>query len=138
MEQEIFNMFIDDMVANAFIELNNIENNERVNEIPLAIIEKYGDEVAKKIVADGNKVAFCLSRESYEKFKFDYNDFFTTKEGTNSSVILNDRIETEDLIKKFRGYLPFKLLLAYMDKEVVKKGLLEPMGLKQGKVIQKK
>lgn len=63
------------------------------------------------------------------------NDFDITQ---NYTVTLNEGIEVEQLIEKFRTYLKFDLLMAYMNKEVVEKGLLVPLGLSHEAGYQKK
>jgi len=125
MEKEIFNLYLEDMVVNAFIEINSVSR-KKINEISLQTIELYGTFVAKKLEEENAKVVYCLSRELTENFRVIHGDLFTLKD---SSVILNDGVKVETLIEKFRGNLPLKLLLAYMDKKVVEKGLLEPMSL---------
>ena len=69
-----------------------------------------------------------------EKIKVRYKRYFTFKD-SDSSVVLNDGIDVHELIIRFRTYLPLDQLFAYMDDEVVQKGLLE---LTQESCIQKK
>lgn len=134
MNNEIYRISLENMIPNAFIELNQ-RNKERITEIPLSVIEKYGYEVAKKLKKDGKQVIFCYSRASTECFRRQYQEYFTLKDDylypTNRyyTVILKDEIEMDKLIKKFRTYISFDLLLACMDEEVVQKGLVDSMNL---------
>lgn len=143
MSNESYVLSFEDMVANAFIELNG-RSNERVNEIPLAVIEKYGEEVAKKLISEQVKVSFNLSRNNTENFKSSYGDVFSLKEDKNylsrySTVILNNGFDIKYLIKRFRGYLPLNLLLAYIDEDVIENGLLTSDSLvKENNNMQKK
>lgn len=143
MNKEMYGIVIEDMVANAFIELNK-RNKERVSEISFDIIEKYGNAVFEKLEKDGKKVYFSLSNDNTQRFIINYSNYFTLKDDDidsdmYSSIILNDDVEIDKLIVRFRTYLPLDLLMAYSDKETVKNGLLEPISLlKQENSIQKK
>lgn len=130
---------LSDMVANAFIELQKRELN--INELSLTLIEKYGDEVAKKIKEDGTKTMFSLSRNATEYFRTQYQEFFTLKENdynSETTVKLNDGIKIDILIKNFRGYLPLNLLLAYANEDVVQKGLLNNIYESEKQIVKKK
>lgn len=130
---------LSDMVANAFIELQKRELN--INELSLITIERYGEEVAKKLKKEGIKPMFSLSRNSTEHFKTQYQEFFTLKENdynSETTVKLNDGIKIDILIKNFRGYLPLKLLLAYTNEDVVQKGLLNNIYEVEKTLVKKK
>lgn len=139
MNEERYMICLHDMVPNAFVELKKRGIN--VNELTIDLIEKYGDEVAAKLKKDGKKIMFGLSRTATEHFRVNYQEYFTLKDGENDpefSVILNDGIELDELIKKFRGFLPLDLLLAYSNEEVVQKGLLDNMSIGEKPAVKKK
>lgn len=130
---------LNDMVANAFIELKKRKLSG--NEISLILIERYGEEVAKKLKEEGIKPMFSLSRNSTEHFKTQYQEFFTLKEDdyTKETIVkLNDGIEIDYLIEHFRGYLPLNLLLAYANEDVVQKGLLNNIYEVEKTLVKKK
>lgn len=129
-------LFLEDMIANAFIELNS--KNVNIKELSLDLVEKYGNEVSKKLKEQNKRVAFCLSRDATEEIKERYKRYFTFNDKI-SSVILNDEISVSELIVRFRKYLPLDQLFAYMDDQVVEKGLLEPLSMLEHEgSIQKK
>ena len=137
MKKEYCLLFLDDIVSNAFIELN-CRSEERIKKLSSEVIMKYGQEVLEKLNNQGKWVAFCLSKEATEKFRIQHRRYFTFKED-DLSVVLNDGIDINELIVRFRTYLPLDQLLAYMDKKKKKKGLLEPLNLlKTENIIQKK
>lgn len=128
MDRGIYNLNLDDLVPNAFIALNN-RSNERITEISLDIIKKYGDEVSKKLKQDDKQVVFNLSKDAIILFSEKYSNFFALKDNEthlskSTYVILNDGIEVKDLVINFRGNLPLGLLLAYTNKQVIQRGLL--------------
>ena len=137
MNKELYIISLEDLIPNAFIELNQ-RLEEHVSEIPMVILEKYGDEVARKLKSEGKRIGFCYSRNSIEHIRQKYRDYFCIKENYKE-VILKDEIELSCMIEKFRKYMPFELLLAYMDEDVVQKGLINNMNqIVKEKGFQKK
>lgn len=139
MKKEKYIICLPDIVANAFIELRNREKN--VNELTLSVLEKYGNEVASKLKEDGEKIIYGLSRTATEHFKTQYQNFFTVEEddcNLETLIILKDGIKIDYLINHFRSYLPLNLLLAYMDDEVIQRGLLDNISIIEKPLVKKK
>ena len=120
-----YNLALDDIVPNAFIELKKVDNS--VTSIPLKIIENYGEAVKNKIISNGGHARLCLNRNCTAYFLRCYDKYFYITQIENDSyVVLNDDISVEELIVSFRKFIEIDVLLAFMDKEVVDKSLIKP------------
>ena len=143
MNTELYIISLEDLIPNAFIELNQ-RTEEQIYKIPMIVLEKYGDAVAKKLKSEGKKIGFSYSRSSMESIKVLYNEYFILEDeklypASYNAVILKNGIELDYMIKKFRTHMPFELLLAYMDEDVVQKGLINNMNeIVKEKGFQKK
>lgn len=120
-----YNLALDDIVPNAFIELKKVDNN--VTSIPMKIIENYGEAVKDKIISNGGHARLSLNRDYTADFCRYYGEYFTIVEIDNTwYVMLNGDISLEKLIVSFRKFIEIDVLLAFMDKEVVDKSLIKP------------
>ncbi len=109
---------IEDLVANAFIEL---VDNSKKKEIMLSQINDYGAKVVKLLLAEGKKAVLILSEEKTHVFLHDYSDYFelfSTDEG--EGLRLKQGITVDQLWEKFRGYLSFDVMMAFMNEQSVK------------------
>lgn len=106
---------IEDLAANALIEILN-SNNERM--VTYSDLEKYGAEVVKLLNKQGEKAILVLSRESTNIMFRNYSDIFEeTSTATGLGITLKSNVTVDDLIDKFRGYLAWDVLLAFVNKE---------------------
>ena len=120
-----YNLVLDDIVPNAFIELKKVDNS--ITSIPMKLIENYGEAVKDKIISNGDHARLCLNRNRTAYFLRRYAKYFNIIEIENDSyVVLNDDISVEELIVLFRKFIEIDVLLAFMDKEVVDESLIKP------------
>lgn len=109
---------IDDLAANALIELLKKDGNRRF--VSYDSLKEYGANVLKTLQDDGEEAILIYTRDSKAAFLRDYSDFFREDENDGKvGLYLLDEIKRRDLIKCFRGYLPYKVVLAFMDDEAV-------------------
>lgn len=111
---------IEDLAANALITiLQNSKQNRRF--ISYSDIERYGSTVLHVLDKKGEKAVLILSRESTTALFRNYSDFFKeVVQNNEKGIYLREEKSIVDLIDAFRGYLPLKLLLAFVDKRSVK------------------
>ncbi len=106
---------IEDLAANALIE--NLNRNKK-RFVTYSELEKYGAQVVNILNQQGEKAILVLSRESTRIMFRNYSDLFeevNTKSGLGIS--LKSNVTVDDLIDKFRGYLAWDVLLAFVNKE---------------------
>ena len=110
-----FHLSLEDLAANAFIELD-------AQFVPYTQLENYGKAVVQHLKDKGKKAILMLSRDKTNEFLANYSDFFEeciNEEGL-TGIKLKDGKNAVDLIQQFRGYLDLEVLLAFIDKDVVK------------------
>lgn len=109
-----FYIGIEDLAANALIEMLEMEDkNPELKSITYAELERYGTEVVRYLKENGEKAVLIFSRESTDVMLHNYADFF--EERANGTAIgLRKGKCVPDLIKRFRTYLAFDLLMAFM------------------------
>lgn len=116
---------IEDLAANALIEILNRGDKRTVTYCDL---EKYGAEVINILNQQGERAVLVLSRENTNSMFRNYSDIFeevTTDSGLGIS--LRSNVTVDDLIDKFRGYLAWDVLLAF-----VNKSSLSALGVRNG------
>ena len=102
-------IFIEDLVANAFIMyLSNSNDEKAIRKLSLNKIEKYGNEVVYNLRLKGKFASLILSRNLTEEFIRKYHDWYQIDD---DFIILNDQISVDDLINNFTGYLNLDLLV---------------------------
>jgi hypothetical protein len=113
-----FYIHIEDLAANALIELLNQDLSKRF--VSYMDLEKYGAAVVKILDAQNEKAVLLLSRNSTNVFLHDYSDYFTetTRKG-KLGICLREGKTQKDLIQQFRGYLAVDVLLAFMNHDSV-------------------
>lgn len=85
-------------------------------------LESYGAEVVNFLNAKGEKAVLILSRESTNAMFRNYSDIFEeTVSCGKLGIQLKTNITIEELIIKFRGYLAWDVLLAFVSKQTVAK-----------------
>ena len=118
-----FYIGIEDLAANALIEvLKTKEENEQLSKycVTFAELENYGTQVIRHLNAKGEKAILILSRENTTMMFRNYSDFFeevVTPEGI--AISLREGKTVSDLIDKFRTYLAFDVMMAFMDSATV-------------------
>ena len=103
---------IEDLVANAFIDLVEKKNKR---EILFSELDEYGAKVIEALNSDGNTNAvLVVSRESQIAMIEDYSDMFEgfEKDGAKGIRLL-EGVETIDLWTRFRASLSLKVLNAF-------------------------
>lgn len=113
-----FYIGIEDLAANALIEVLKTKEEGQFSQycVTLAELENYGNQVIEYLNAKGEKAMLILSRENTSMMFRDYSDFFKEVETEDGIAIsLKEGKTVSDLIKKFRTYLAFDVMMAFMD-----------------------
>ena len=117
---------IEDLAANAMIEILEIKQQEQENieginlSVSLKDLEDYGAEVVRYLNNEtSEKALLILSRESTDYMFKNYSDFFE-EDDNESAIKLREGKTVEDLKNKFRTYKAADLISAYMAKTTVK------------------
>ena len=111
---------IEDLASNALIEI--MSENESKRFVSYIELESYGNEVVNFLTAKGEKAVLILSRESTNAMFRNYSDIFKeTVKSEQLGIELKEGITVEALIRKFRGYLSWDVLLAFVNKKTVSK-----------------
>lgn len=111
---------IEDLAANALIELMAKDKTKRF--VSYEELENYGTEVVNFLNAKGEKAILILSRDSTNAMFRNYSDIFEESVlNDHFGIQLKAAITIEDLIRKFRGYLAWDVLLAFVSKQTVAK-----------------
>lgn len=108
-----YNIFIEDLVSNAFIIA--LDFNERF--LTYEEIEYFGGEVIKYLDNLNIKASLNLSKIKTDAFLIKYSHFFEGKD--IFGIRLKENITKSDLIKEFRGSLPIDLLLGFVKVEEI-------------------
>ena len=112
---------IEDLAANAMIEIMNEKKEEEQNFVSYNTLEKYGLAIVKLLSEQGEEAVLILSREETRKMLRDYSDIFVEcKQNGVEGIMLRENVTIDDLIVKFRGYLSLDVLLAFMAEKTKK------------------
>ena len=104
---------IEDLAANALIEKLRKDNSRFIT---YRDIENYGVKVVELLNEKNEKAVLILSRQETNAMLRDYSDYFEEKEDRGlKGIELKDTVSLEQLISKFRGYLPLDILLAFIN-----------------------
>jgi hypothetical protein len=111
---------IEDLAANALIEL--LEKDNSNTKVSFKALEDYGNAVVNYINSeDGERAVLVLSRDRTNRFLYDYADFFELYTGSDGKgILLKEGKNIEDLWSKFRSYLTFDILSAFVNKSNVR------------------
>lgn len=112
-----FYIGIEDLAANALIEVLKTKEDSQLSNyyITLAELENYGNQVVRYLNKKGEKAMLILSRENTSLMFRDYSDFFKEVEtGNGIAISLREGKTVSDLIKKFRTYLAYDVMMAFM------------------------
>ena len=111
------NIYIEDLVSNAIIEQMAHGGNDFIS---LHQVEEYGRDVIADLRKKNFDAHLILSRGHLQSFLVNYKNYFHKYEvdGTIYFYKASD-ITLNDLIKKFRGYLPLPILQSMMCDDVV-------------------
>lgn len=111
---------IEDLAANALIEL--LGKDKSNTKVSFKALEDYGNAVVNYINGEnGERAVLVLSRDRTNRFLHDYSDFFelyTNSDG--EGILLKEGKNIEDLWSKFRSYLTFDMLSAFVNKSNVR------------------
>ena len=111
----MYRVEIDDVVANAFIEVFD----KGIKEISYKDLNNYAETVKAIVELDGDKeVKLVMGRNYTDNFLFDYREYFE-EIPDRSGIRLKNDVSKGDLIKKFRGYINVDVLMAFMNKDAV-------------------
>lgn len=106
---------IEDLAANALIELIEKNNSRRVEFHKLI---KYGYAISSILHEKGDEVILLIQREYTNELIRSYSDFFTIESNEEyDTVVLKEEKTAEDLRNRFRAFLSLDFLLAFTDKE---------------------
>lgn len=116
---------IEDLAANALIEILQTKRGD-LSQYPVtyAELENYGAEVVHHLNEQGEEAVLIFSRESTTLMLRNYSDFFEETED-GAAIALRKGKTVPDLIERFRTYLAFDVMMAFMAKntvQVLKKG----------------
>lgn len=119
-EKHAYYIDITDLAANAFVEMMFKDESKRF--ISYETLERYCSEVVNILNSKGKKTTLILSRENTNVMFRNYSDIFEEIVLDNQSgIFLKSEISIENLIMKFRGYLAWDVLLAFVSKQAVSK-----------------
>ncbi len=109
---------IEDLVANAFIEL--VEKSKK-KEVLFSQISNYGATVVKLLLAEGKKAVLVLSEEKTNFFLHDYCEYFELFDSEEGEGFrLKKNVTVDQLWERFRGYLSYDVMMAFMSEASVK------------------
>lgn len=105
---------IEDLVANALIEL--VDNDENNREVTYSQLNKYGAVVIETLNAKNEEAVLIISKERTNAFLHGYSDFFQVRVNSNNEkcIALIEGKTTDELRKLFRGYLSLDMLMAFI------------------------
>ena len=110
---------IEDLAANALIEILSKTTTRFVSYREL---ENYGAEVVSLLNSQGEKAILILSRENTNDMFRNYSDIFIEEKNDSMfGISLKENITVDDLIDKFRGYLAWDVLLAFVNQKSLSK-----------------
>jgi len=110
---------IEDVAANALIELLSISNNKR--EVSFRRLNAYGNSVIKMLNKKDEQALLIMSNEKTREFFHDYSDYFVVaKVEELEGIKLKDDVTLENLWMRFRTYLSADVLKAFMNEESIK------------------
>lgn len=109
---------IEDLVANALIEIVEQTNNRTVS---FSQLNNYGEAIIAKLSNENITATLIFSKDATNQFFHDCSDIFSIKE-TDSDILitLNENISTEYLRNRFRINLTLNMLKAFVSQEVIK------------------
>jgi len=111
-------IYIEDLVANALIEL--IENNN-CRKIEFETLIKYGTVIIKYLRDNSTNAILLVSKDYASAMIKNYSGFFEIINPglPNACISLKDGIEADDLREYFRSSLSFDVLLAFTSKDAL-------------------
>ena len=114
-----FTITLSPLVGNAFIILRKNGSNDDF--IPFSKLEKYGDMIIQNLKKKGLDGYMCLNRDLTDEFFDGHQDLFIPmKVKGENGVGLIKPFEKILFVKRFQGYLPLDLLLAFLSDEAIK------------------
>lgn len=117
-----FYIGIEDLAANALIELLKTKDGDLGRyAVTFKELEKYGMEVVKLLISQGEEAVHILSRENTNYILYSYSDLFEeTQVEKEPAIKLKKGITVYDLIERFRTYLAFDVMMAFMNEKTVR------------------
>ncbi len=105
---------IEDLVANALIEM--VDNDENNREVTYKQLDEYGAVVIDTLNAKNEEAVLIISKERTNAFLHDYSDFFQVRMNARNEkcIALIEGKTTDELRKLFRGYLSLDMLMAFI------------------------
>ncbi len=113
-----FYIGIEDLAANALIEILRRDETKRF--VTYEELENYGTAVVKLLSERGEEAVLILSRDNTNIALRNYSGYFYEKTCMGKEgIALRENISVEDLIKKFRGWISFDVLRAFVNIQTV-------------------
>lgn len=113
---------IKDLAANAIIEIMEKNGEQEGIFVTYKKLEEYGAEVVNVLYEKGEKAVLILSRNNTNALFRNYSDIFEEKiKEEGIGIALKPGISLNDMIDKFRGYLAWDVLIAFIDKKSIEK-----------------
>ncbi len=114
-----YNVRLVDLVVNAFIAIK--QKGENITFVTFSKLEKYGASVVNYLNNIQQDAVLLLSRDRTEDFFDEFSDLFEAHEEKGErGVALCRHVTLSELIRRFRGYLPLDLLLAFASPDSIK------------------
>lgn len=117
----MFYIGMEDVVANALIQIMRLsQDDEKRTFLTYESIEKYGMQVVRYLKKSGDRAVLIFSRERTNTLLENYADFFEEVADENGKLGIRLRTDKSelDLIQRFRGYLPIRVLRAFVSVKV--------------------
>lgn len=126
MREYTLHLNLADLAGQAFIELNKNVKNERITKLSLALLEQYGSKICEEWKKrTGDNARMILSKRDTNTFFQEYSEYFKKEDNDSIYVVLNEDIDYEKLIVKFRTYIPLELVKICVDTNDYLKKLYE-------------
>lgn len=106
---------VEDVIANALIELIDKKNTSRVS---MRQLSSYGTAVVRWLNQKQEEAVLLLSKDHTDQAIFNYSEFFEfTRENNEDYICLKNGKTTDELRRYFRAYITVDMLLAFIAEE---------------------
>ena len=109
---------IGELIGNAFISYFEATG-KRV--LSFSKINKFGEKIVNELNKNEKRAILYFYKYKTEEFFEEYSDWFKTVDIRREvSVVMSNNITTDDLRKKFSGYLSLEVMKVFRNSENVK------------------
>ena len=130
MAKEKYIVKTEDLVSNLIIES---KLRYKKNYITYEELDKYINNLKKQTINKNIDLIFDVNRDKTYLFLQLYSNFFVESDN-RSKIILKNDVSEIDLINKFRGYLPFNLLLVMINDDIIKNSIIYEETIEKNKI----